>query len=146
MKTTAHLTLPQSLGTLTGYDDGRIDRSAPTGVVVQHYHFSDAGVQWLVATPDANRLVAGHTNGFAVVFETQSGKEIRESSALLQSEYCPIEAETTGELSIDGRWLYLTIRRNEVDIGWLIDMAQQHRPHRQVGPPGSKPGRPAQWS
>lgn len=146
MHTTARLILPHSCGCLTGHADGRIQRVTPEeGGVLQRYQFTGAAVQWLLATPDGSRLVAGHADGLVVVFERLSGEEISECSVLLQSEYCPTEAQTTGELSADGRWLFVTIARGEMDIGWLIDLTQQARPHRRVGPSGSKPGRPAQW-
>ena len=115
------------------------------GTVLQNYQFTGAAVKWMLASPDASQLVVGHGDGFVVVFETLSGQEIRECSCQFQSEYCPNEAQTTGELSRDGRWLYVAIRRDEVDIGVLIDLERQHHPQRLVGPPGSKPGRPAQW-
>ncbi len=145
--TSAHLSLPKNLGALIGKTDGGILRVGPDDMTpLQSYQFTGAAVQWLLATPDASRLVAGHADGLVVVFETRSGQEIRECSCQLQSEYCLMEAQTTGELSLDGRWLFVTIQRDEVDIGVLIDLDRQHRPQRHVGPPGSTPGRPTQWS
>lgn len=140
------LLLPKEFGTLIGGADGLILRTAPTtNAVLQRYQFTGVAVSWLLATPDGSTLVAAHTDGLVVVFDTASGEEIHECSVQLQSEYNPASAQTWGELSNDGRYLWACIRREDVDIGLLIDLNRQNRPHRQVGPHGSSPAKPAQW-
>lgn len=146
MTMTVRFPLPLDHGVLAGHANGRIDRSRPgRSEVLQHYQFTGAAVRWLLATPDGTKLVAGHADGLVVVFDALSGKEISECSAQLQSEYRLEEALTWGELSPDGRWLWVAIRRDEVDIGLLIHLDQKMRPKRAVGGHGSCPGRPAQW-
>ena len=146
-KNSTHIALPHALGILVGNADGSIDRINPeTGKLLQRYHFTDYAVRWLLARPDGTRLVAGHDDGLVIVFEPFSGKEIRESSAEMQSEYNPAVAQTTGELSPDGRWLLITIRKQEVDVGLLTDLDRKNGPRRYVGPHGSNPGRPAEWT
>ena len=140
------ITLPHALGSLVGNADGSIDRiMLETGELLQRYHFTDFAVRWLLATPDGSKLVAGHDDGLVIVFEPISGKEIRESSAEMQSEYNPAVAQTTGELSPGGRWLLVTIRKHDHDVGALTDLNREYRPRRYVGPHGSNPGRPAEW-
>jgi hypothetical protein len=129
------LQLARSKHTLIGYSHGlieRIDQQAPSlNRPIQLYQFASTAVQWLLATPNETLLIAGHDDGFVVVFSASTGKELPHYSCQMQSEYRSTMAHTQGELSANGRWLFIACRKETLDVGVLIDLHGQ-RPHRRL--------------
>ena len=137
MRGMTHITCSCSVGSdiFLGQSDGQILR-VPNGAarVLQRYRFSDAAVQSLLATPDGRTLAAGHASGLFVVFDAATGQAQESNTCQLQSEYKTTPANTTGLLSADGRWLLACTQREEKDVGFLLDLHQQHAPRRLVLP------------
>ena len=136
--TTCTCTCPQTRDLLLGLSDGHILRM-PQGTTqpVQRYRFSGAPVQWLVATPNGRTLAAGHACGLVSVFDALTGNAQEGNTSQLQSEYKTTPARTTRLLSRDGRWLLACDQRDEKDVGFLLDLQQQHTPRRLVLPNAS---------
>lgn len=137
MRGMTHITCSYPVGSdiLLGQSDGQILR-VPNGSarVLQRYRFSDAAVQCLLATPDGRTLAAGHASGLFVVFDAATGQAQESNTCQLQSEYKTTPANTTGQLSADGRWLLACAQREEKDVGFLLDLHQQNAPRRLVLP------------
>jgi hypothetical protein len=123
---------------LLGYANGHILRTSnASGLEPHRYQFSGAAVQWLLATPDGRTAAAGHACGLVVVFDAETGQAQDSNTCELQSEYKTTPARTTGLMSADGRWLLACTRREENDVGVLLDLHQQHPPRRVVLPPAA---------
>lgn len=123
---------------LLGHSDGQILRvTKGASTVLRRYRFSDATVQCLLATTDGCIVAAGHACGLFVVFDATTGQAQDLNTCQLQSEYKTTPANTTGLLSSNGRWLLACTQREEKDVGFLLDLHQQHAPRRLVLPRAS---------
>jgi hypothetical protein len=131
-------TCPLGNDLLLGQSDGHILR-VPQGAAqpTQHYRFSGAPVQWLLATPDGRTVAAGHACGLVIAFDALTGHAQERNTGQRQSEDKATPAHTTGLLSADGRWLLAYDQREDKDVGFLVDLQQQHAPRRQVLPKAS---------
>lgn len=120
---------------LLGQSDGQILRvTKGASRVLRRYRFSDATVQCLLATTDGRTVAAGHACGLFVVFDGTTGQAQDLNTCQLQSEYKTTPARATGLLSADDRWLLACTQREEKDVGFLLDLHQQHAPRRLVLP------------